>query len=347
MATDTKYGSAKPGNKKQPTTEQLISKFGDTYKLVKIGSKSKVMFIDENDVGEQVWETMEYADFKRFVCNEQVRVWNERYEKYEHVPLVDEWLKSPLRKSYKGVTFLPSDKANPDFINLWTGFNSKARAPAKPDELQPFMVLVENALCAGNKTYSEYLLSYLAHMFQKPYELPGVAVVMRGKQGAGKGTLMKTLAKMVGSKHYRHVSSAEKLTSRFDGYLADCILLFADESVWGGNKQAEGTLKTMITEQELASEKKGQDILHLRNFKRLFAASNEEWAMPVGKEDRRFFVLDVSEKYLGDWDFWNSYNKWLDSGGDELLMHFFLERDITKFNLKDFPHTPGHADQAW
>jgi hypothetical protein len=46
-------------------------------------------------------------------------------------------------------------------------------------------------ICNGNSDYFDYLLDYLANMYQIG-EKPGVAVVLVGQKGAGKGTILLT-----------------------------------------------------------------------------------------------------------------------------------------------------------
>ena len=66
------------------------------------------------------------------------------------------------------------------------------------------------ALCNDDQTCITYLLNYLAHMVQKPTQLPEVAIVMRGAQGIGKGSLMKTIGGF--NDNYKHLSGLPRLS---------------------------------------------------------------------------------------------------------------------------------------
>lgn len=47
--------------------------------------------------------------------------------------------------------------------------------------------LVHNIICDGSDETRDYMLNYLAHIVQKPYELPGVTIILQSEeQGTGK-----------------------------------------------------------------------------------------------------------------------------------------------------------------
>ena len=76
------------------------------------------------------------------------------------------------------------------------------------------------------------------------------------------------------------LASLGQITGRFSGHLADKVLVHANEAIWGGNKAEEGTLKAMITDDKMAMESKGRDIVTINNYKRVIISSNEQWAVP-------------------------------------------------------------------
>jgi hypothetical protein len=64
-----------------------------------------------------------------------------------------------------------------------------------------------------------------------------------------------------------------------------------EEAFWAGDKAAAGALKNLITEDEIMFERKGVDAISA--FTRLIFTSNEDWAAPVGVDERRFLVVEV------------------------------------------------------
>ena len=82
--------------------------------------------------------------------------------------------------------------------------------------------------------------------------------------------------------------------------MIDILILFADEAFWAGDKSSEGALKTLITEEDRLIESKGKDAFQVKNFTRLMIASNKSWVVPTELEDRRFLIVDVSDKRKND-----------------------------------------------
>ena len=87
---------------------------------------------------------------------------------------------------------------------------------------------------------------------------------------------------------------------------------------------------------------KGKDEIEIRNYIRLFIASNEEFAAPIGEGDRRYFMLDCSPRYKGQVEpgqFFHRYNTWLQDGGREAIFHMLKNRDISEFDPRLSPKT--------
>ena len=137
--------------------------------------------------------------------------------------------------------------------------------------------------------------NWVAYALQNPGKPAEVALVFKGGRGTGKGVFGRTLKNIFGQ-HGRHISSATHLAGHFNAHLADCALLFADEAFWPGDKSAEGTLKRLITEPTLFIERKGVDAFELPNALKVVMATNEEWAIPAGIDERRFAVFAVSDE---------------------------------------------------
>ena len=121
-----------------------------------------------------------------------------------------------------------------------------------------------------------------------------MAVVLRGGRGAGKGAFARELGRLFGS-HFIHLSNARHLLGNFNAHLVDALLVFSDEATWAGDKQGESVLKALVTEPLITVEAKYRNARIVRNVVHLLMASNSDWTVPAGPDERRFFVLDVSD----------------------------------------------------
>jgi hypothetical protein len=249
------------------------------------------------------------------------------------------WLKHPRRRQYDRIVFQPGVEDQNSY-NLWRGF---AIQPAEGD-CALFWVLLREVICSGNQILYDYIKCWLAHLFQHPGELPGTSIVLRGKQGTGKTTFADTIGKLVGEPHYLSVTCMSQVTGRFNAHLANTLLLTANEAIWGGNKAEEGNLKAMVTDRTVAIEGKGRDVIQLPNYKRLIACTNNQWAVPMDADDRRFLVLDVSDVHKEDQDYFSALFGQLNGGGYEALMYDLMTANLDSFNPRLLPRTGTGLD---
>ncbi len=249
------------------------------------------------------------------------------------------WLRNPRRRTYERVVLVPELK-DPDAYNLWKGFSVE---PAPGDWSRLRSHLQEN-VCQGNEVHFQYLLDWLADGVQHLSRRPGVGLVLRGGEGTGKSTLARHYGALFGP-HCRVVSQARHLVGHFNGHLADCLLLVAEEAFWAGDKQAGGVLKDLLTGDTLNLERKGKDAILIPNRLRAIFLSNEAWVIPAGLDARRFFVLDVGEAHKQDRAYFAAIEAQMKAGGYEAMLHELLTRDLSQADLGRIPQTPALLEQ--
>ena len=88
---------------------------------------------------------------------------------------------------------------------------------------------------------------------------------MRGEEGVGKGIFARFIVRAFGQ-HGIQISSAAHLVGNFNAHLRDCVVLFADEAFYAGDKQHEGRLKALITEDCITIEAKYQNVVSVKNM---------------------------------------------------------------------------------
>jgi hypothetical protein len=256
-------------------------------------------------------------------------------------PWADWWLGHDDRRQYLGgVVFDPTGKAPDDCWNLWSGF---AVEPAAGD-WSVMKQHIEQVLCCGNTEHSQYLLNWLARMYQRPNEAGEVAVVLRGLKGSGKGMLCNWNVRAWGQ-HGLRIGRAAHLTGNFNDHLRDCVMLFADEAFFAGNKEHEGVLKGLITDPTIAVEGKYKAVVSVWNMLHIMMASNNDWVVPASHDERRYFVLDVSDNRIGDRQYFKELDEQMTNGGLAAMIHELLNRDISDFEVRDIPQTEALAEQ--
>jgi hypothetical protein len=140
----------------------------------------------------------------------------------------------------------------------------------------------------------------MAHIIQKPDVKTGVALVLRGERGSGKGLGVAPLAEIIGSNHYWHIDKLDNLTGQYTHpKRAQCILGFADECYYGGNPADANALKNTITEDEVDVNIKHIAQFSLQSYINLLMATNEKYIIGSGKKERRFQMVETNNDYAG------------------------------------------------
>lgn len=247
------------------------------------------------------------------------------------------WTRQKERREYEEVVFEPGTQRE-GVYNLWRGWKYK---PVQGD-CSLFWAHVHDIICDGHEDRYQWLRKWLAHAVQKTSILPETAVVLTGTQGTGKGAFVQWFAELF-APHKVQVTSTENLLNRFNAHLGEAIVIFADEATWGGDKQKEGILKALITEKRLWIEQKYQPKVEVANCKRLIVASNEDWPVAIGKQDRRMVVLHLSEARQADRTYFDAFFAQRDAGGYEALMYDLLHEDLTGYRPQNRPK----SDSSW
>lgn len=249
------------------------------------------------------------------------------------------WLDHPQSRYYDHLIFSPQGD-RPGAYNMWRGFAVNAR-PGNDHEI--FLSHTRDIICNGNQALYEYVMGWLARLVQMPW-LPGeVAPVLRGGKGIGKSLWVGWIADLLG-RHSMQVSNPSHLVGTFNSHLRDCVLLFADEAFYAGDKKHESVLSTLITERVIMIEGKGVDAEAQPNHIHLIMASNNTWVVPAGMDERRYLVLDVSNERQGDHEYFARFVA-AKRGGLECLLHHLLTLDISGFNVRSVPRTQGLEEQ--
>lgn len=327
----------------KPSIEDELEKLNNSYAVVRWNSQTLIMN-DAFDVdGRRALTFMNKDGF--FLWNENNIFWEEtdNPNKPKKIKVARAWMESPLRRQFLNVVFEPNRKPDPSTYNLWSGYSFDP----KPDagKFDVFMDHIRVNVCGENDQHFKWIVGWMADIIQRPERKLGTALVLRGKMGVGKGVVFNHLGALI-KKHYLSVQQTSQVTGRFNSHLADTLLLFLDEAFWGGNKEAEGVLKALVTEHNIPIEMKGRDIYQLKSYLRIGISTNNDWAVPTGLEDeRRFAVFDVGDGCQQNKPYFMAMDKQLREGGYEALLHYLINYQYDPIEIGRIPRTEALLDQ--
>jgi hypothetical protein len=149
--------------------------------------------------------------------------------------------------------------------------------------------------CGGNAELFDYVMGWLARLFQHPDERGHTVLLLQSGQGTGKNIIIDELVRAFGD-HATVCVKPDDLVGKFNAHLATSVLVFANEAIWGGDKKLEGSLKSLVTDEEMFVEQKRIPKYRVLNRTHLIMASNNDWAAPIDFDDRRFVVLGSAKR---------------------------------------------------
>lgn len=353
-----KYGQNAPGNK---STEKAIEKMSESLEeekgegakeekpkaedvVLEMNKRNAVIFLDgqlrilhTTLDGNEIFLTP--ADFKTYYLNKFVGIIGEDgvVKRKQMGPY---WLQSRRRKEYSGICFHPGKEDVGKAYNRWKGFavDPIKREDATPEQIEGCDLFLEHLrknVLDGNEEYYEWVMGFIADIFQNPGIRPKSAIVLLGDQGTGKSFVPDTIRYILGRNHGVEIDKVKHLTGDFNGHMEAKLLIAVEEAFWSGDRKAEGVLKSLITSNYITIERKRVNSYDIENYARIFMTSNKDWVVPAARDDRRFAIFRTNNNRRKDTAFFGKLSRLLrEKGGAGVLLQYFLDWDIkTDVNL--------------
>jgi len=319
---------------KTPPTPITLEELNKTYAYTIVESKGFVLREDENRGFSLLTKDAFHDLFASY------KVMDTQRERKVSISRV--WWEWKGRRTFQGLVFKPQQVTTNEY-NLWRGFSVEPAdsADIHHPALAALLEHIEQNICKGDSDLARWIIGWFAHLVQRPYEKPRVAVVLRGQRGTGKNVLIETMGELVRA-HYKLVSDARYITGNFNSHLENCLLIALDEAFWSGDKKAEGNLKNLITGEYHLIERKGIEPYPVANLTRVVIIGNEEWLVPAAEDERRFAVFNVGEGRQNDSAFFHTIRDGMrNQGGYAHLLRFLLSVDLNAVDINTAPVTEG------
>lgn len=223
------------------------------------------------------------------------------------------WLDYPKQRRACREDFVPPPllihSAN---INTWPGFPWERTPELTNDEivtLRPQVDLILDhiieSFCGGDTVSAEWFLRLLAKKLQQPGIKQNVAVLVVGRQGAGKDVILANFlrdrlfgSKTTGGTLAHKFSTFKEMFENFT-FERGSKLMWHVEDVKPSNFAAHmEDIKQAITGQTTSFAHKGIDNQTMQDFSTLFMSADQ--VLPLDESDRRVAVMSASDKQKHD-----------------------------------------------
>lgn len=286
------------------------------------------------------YEHLQYTDLK----------WNASTKTYDIVKkqFLAEWCKSGDIKRKDDVGVFPTDKKCPEnYYNMWRPFDMELvkEYEVKKEGLDAIKnhLLI---LCGNDKSVYDYFEKWIAQMIQFP-AIKTTCPVLISKEGAGKGTLLQLLTKMLGiTKVFETTQPSRDVWGEFNGLMADAFLVNLNELSKKETIESEGRIKGLITDGTLKINNKGIAQFPIESFHRFIITTNNENPITTTQDDRRKLIIRSSDEKCGDKAYFNKLYEYLnDTNVIKTCYEYFKSiTGMDKFNDLQMPITEYQKD---
>jgi len=259
-----------------------------------------------------------------------------------YVPIMSAWMMDKNKRTYDYCDFNPDPNFNEE--RTYNTFKPFQVHKMKTDNIKDISVFLDVILhiCGNKKENYNYFCNHLAQLFQQPHINPNVCVVIKGTQGCGKDTLTTIINKIFGMKN-NYLIKLEGLTSatgNFNEVLSDKLVVQFNEVSGKDGYKFQDWLKDSITKETNVINKKFQSVTFQTNYIRYFVFSNQNVPVMIEQTDRRYFVVETTNKYSKNQDFWgNFYHLISDDEYIYSIYKHFMDIDISEFKPQIIPMT--------
>lgn len=262
-------------------------------------------------------------------------------------PLGKFWLESPKHRHYpNGFRFDYGSQDHRDgYFNLFQGFAVQPDPLPHPEaRCGAILRHALDVICDGDQDCFDYLANWMAWKLQRPGKKLKTAVVVRGLKGTGKDAFFEAFVRIIGTRCAFVLDDTRKFEKTFNSFMADKCLIVMDESNLLGH-DVEEKLKHYITQDTVTMEGKGKDAIMVKNHADFIVYGNRDALVNVTADERRYFVLECSDRRRGDVEYFDGYFEELENGGLSAFCAWLLARDLAGFRPSAIPKTTALRQQ--
>lgn len=258
---------------------------------------------------------------------------------------------NPSIRSKDDMDVYPDASLCPDnMYNLWKPFRGElltceyesltCESEKKEDIIQFFRnhILI---LCDNDKNVADYFEKWIAQMIQYPAVKSNCPILI-SREGAGKGTLLTLLRKMIGeTKYFETTNPSRDVWGPFNSFMADSYLVNLNELNKKDTMDSMGFIKGLITDTALAINTKGVQAYKIKSYHHWIITTNNDDPMASSEDDRRFWIIRSSDELCKNKEYFNKCYKYLDDDRVIKMMYDYFKNipNMDEFHKLEKPTT--------
>lgn len=235
------------------------------------------------------------------------------------------------------------NKCPSHIFNTWTPFAMSLIKEFEYKEYELNFILNHIKILCGNDipTYEHFIL-WLAQMLQYP-DVKTCCPFLVSAKGAGKGTLMSLIQKIIGTKKYKETANPSRdVWGNFNEDMGSCFFVNLDEMSKKELMSSEDKFKALITNPVLTINGKGKTPYDIVSHHRFLATTNGEDFNP----DRRCWIIRASDEKITDKQYFEDLRNMIEDVNVVKTVYEYLMniKGAENFNKIPIPQTEFQND---
>jgi len=171
---------------------------------------------------------------------------------------------------------------------------------------------IKEIICNNDDKMYQFVIKWIAHLFQKPHLKTGVCLITTGKQGTGKDSAIDYISAMMGKgKVFESTTPEKEIYGDFNSQIRDTLLVHISEINKGNVIGHMGKIKSMITSKSFQVKTKNVPNYVVDSLHNYWILSNNNDPIPVEKGQRRFVHTISNPKRKGDFKYFTKLHNFI------------------------------------
>lgn len=195
-------------------------------------------------------------------------------------------------------------------FNTWAGYQARLTADIDEDVINAINKFILEVWADGDRDIYHYIISWFANIVQN-VSINRVALVCISKPGCGKNTLVDFFKYIIGIHSVCETTGIAAITQKHNTVIENKRLVVINEmsSTRDEFRSSFDKLKAYITDARLFVEPKGLKPYEINNIGNYILMTNHADSVIIESDDRRYQVLELSDIYMNDKDYFDHLRK--------------------------------------